>query len=49
MSIGVPIAGRKGMCVACSADLELQLGCMLPRELSRSFETTGQWLGVIML
>jgi hypothetical protein len=29
-------------------DTELQLSCMLPRGLNRSFERTGQWLGEIM-
>jgi hypothetical protein len=36
------------VCVVCSTDLELQLGCMFPRELSRSFERTGQLLKCVL-
>jgi hypothetical protein len=45
-SIASPHPGVKGApsaCLACSADLKLQRGPMLPRELSWSFERTGQW------
>jgi hypothetical protein len=43
--IGVQLGtGREGICVcvACRADLEVQLGGMLPRELCGSFERAGQ-------
>jgi hypothetical protein len=32
------LAEKVCVCVPCSTDLELQLGCMLLRELSRYFE-----------
>jgi hypothetical protein len=36
---------RRHLCLlATSAYLELHFGCLLPRELSESFERTGQWL-----
>jgi hypothetical protein len=42
------LSSGDGICVSldCSADLELQVGRMLPGK--RYIESTGQWLGVII-